>query len=282
MQLEYRRRMLQAIPGQMSGSGLYRTEALRNSAAYTKNKWTLTAPGTVDNSATYTISVEYKEWDAIESVSVLTDSDATQAELVAALQLALRGNHKINGLLKITTTSTTVVLTARKDGISVTVTCPTNGTTTNDITVAETDAVASPATIGFGLAIVRTAISTQTGGGGIGRLPNTSEVIHGFTRTTDFLQKEGVGEAATSGYIPNDTMNVVTDTGTYDGMWVQTPESTIALTDTVWVSVDSATKGQVVKADGGSDISLSGKASFQSPVIQSVNRKNLVLVKFAL
>lgn len=94
---------------------------------------TVTIPGTVDNSAVYSLSI-----NGIV-VSFTSDGTATQTELRDGLLAALNASPFV---LAVCTPSSaaisSIVLTAKQRDFSLTVTSPSNATTTNDLTVTNT------------------------------------------------------------------------------------------------------------------------------------------------
>lgn len=94
------------FPGQPGQSNIHE-DISRRTSPYTQKIVTLTP--TAQNSAVYTVVVD------TETESITSDGSGTQAEIVAALQNAIRGNARMYGQVTVSG-STTLIVTVRDPG----------------------------------------------------------------------------------------------------------------------------------------------------------------------
>ena len=101
---------------------------------------------------------------------------------------------------------------------------------------------------------------------------------------TEFSQKSDIGSFADRnirvGYPPLSEMNVLHRCNDLKGVWLPTLETTIAPTDSVFVSVAAGTKGMLQKTNAGSAINISANAKYMSGIEKTVNGNNVVLLYF--
>lgn len=218
--------------------------------------WSIVLPATVDNSATYSFTV-----DEIP-VSFTTDASATTAELLTGLVAAFNNHPQALGKANIVKGFDRFLLTGKTPFQTIAVTVTSNGTTTNDLTVTkEVAAAADSGLIKFGTFVVTHGLSDITGFA-VKPPTSASETVLGIAGRTWASEQHGWFNSAlvssqTEGYPLNETIDVVTDTGANPGYFVRCIESTIGVNDTLYVSVAAETAGWVTTSSGGT-IALSG------------------------
>jgi len=118
---------------------------------------TVSTPATVDNTGTYTITLDGGAiGDAIEATFV-TDADATRAELNAGLLAAIEASDMVDYVTPVLV-SNTITLTSNVYGVDYTLACTTNGTTTNDLTIGS-----ATTTVSSGSLILNLSAATAIG-----------------------------------------------------------------------------------------------------------------------
>lgn len=276
-----------AIPGMQWGSGAPVVYPHQNLWATKKAKWTIAAPATVDANATYTVVVNG------ESVSVSSGAATTQAQLATLLLNALRSRMALTIGHNINLSGSTVTIESLNPGAPITVTCPTNASTTNDLTLTEVAASGDEAIIPFGRFVGRkfdyptraaSLISSNSGtyaAGQNGFLPL------GITSTTQASMRIGRGLDAVGGYSPKDTMNVWAGKGNSQGIWVEcTPENDITIGDSLgttnlFIATTSGNEGKLTKDDTTyAGLALGGKVEVLEPSQSVINNWVVALISF--
>jgi hypothetical protein len=104
---------------------------------------TILSPATVDNTGTYTVRLSGGDIVGNIDATFETDGTATRAELNAGLLAAIVASDMADYVTAVLATNT-ITLTAKSYSQDYALTCTTNGTTTNDLTIGtETAAVTS-------------------------------------------------------------------------------------------------------------------------------------------
>lgn len=264
-----------ATPGLCSGdttSLLVQTYV--NNAGATKELWTIGTPATVDNSTEYVITVDDL------TISYTTDASATRAELIAGLQANYDANMIAGAKFDFETSGNNLLITAKYLDQTLAVSVN-SGSTTNDLTATKTTASSSGKTVPFGRVVARTSGDPKRGA----KLPtvNTDKVL-GITLNPKDVERNGIGDAIATRtvYKANEPMDVLVQTNSAEGVWVECVESDITVDDTIYVSVASGYEGMVTKTST-SNINISSYASFASSV-QTAHADNvgqyMVLVRF--
>lgn len=285
-QTVYRDRSPIAIEGLIDGLGPGQNEAYLNDGGYVSESWTLTTPAVPADNTSYSIAVTDRNHGSPPiTASFMTGVGTTRAALATGLYNAVRNNIQFTGLLFIVATATTVVLTHRNKNTPFLPVVTGGGAAPMTVPSSPTTPASAPATIGFGLGVIRIpGGSVSVRGNKSARLPivgDTLNSVAGFTMASAFVQKDRVGEGALSGYEPGGLpMNVCQRCANLPGIWVQTLETSISPdADSVFLSVAFGSQGFVQKTGANSAIDISTKARFRSFITTSVNGRNLVLVQ---
>lgn len=243
--VNFNRYMPVALPGMLSGMGAALVVPALNSVG-ALDTVTLTPPVTIDNAAVYKVNVNGAE------ISFLTDANPTAQELGAGLYSAARLEPVFYSLVDVALDSGTGVLTLTSRSVGTTLTVTADGTgLTNSIIVNKTVNTARNAIIPFGRFVGRKAdyYLDQRENVGASTLIDhlTAYSVTGVTLSSQATQKVGLYDEAQDGYAFGRTMNVVRNTGTYRGVWVETVESNLVVGDTARISVANGHQGKLTK-----------------------------------
>jgi hypothetical protein len=285
MQKNYRQYYTQALAGMVEGMGVGSVEAYHNDSGYVKEVWTVTTPATPVTATVYTITL-YDGDTADSPITIsFTTASTVRADLAAGLYAAFRTNLRASQIASVVNNTSTLVFTHRKDNTPMFVTIGGGGAAPLTVPTTPTTAAAAPSRIGFGLFVTKVASTPRVLGtlnGGSIRLPNSGDAISaicGITRLNTSVQKNVVGEDATAGYEANQlAVDVQRRLGDLSGIWVPTLETTIAESDTVYISVASGSKGYAQKSSANSAIDASSRANFRSDVVVDINNNRVVKV----
>lgn len=261
----YAQEMAIAIPGMYIGMGQYFAMPYLNNASGAQAVYTITPPATVDASTTYSVTI-----DGV-TVSFTSGASTTTAQLGAGLYAAIRTDAQAYRLVDASLNSGTgvITLTSRMYNTSHTITSPTNATTTNDLTIANTVTAGTSSTIPYGRFVGYTSSEavgdsryTSTTQPRAAKLINSTSgfTVAGVTMKT-FLEKFDRGPDAEVGYPFQATMSVLEDCVGIQGIWVSCVETDIDTSDSVYVAVDSGNEGKVTSSSSGT-INLSTRARF--------------------
>lgn len=280
-QTNYSQYSAKAFPGQVDGLGDMGVRAMVNSALDAKNTWTVTTPATVDNSAVYSISVVGGAIPAAIVASFTTDSSATQAELTAGLLAAIQASD-LSQYLAIRESANVITLEALVPNVEYVVTSPTNATTTNDLTLAETVTEAASTPIPFGRFVVRSTSGTVDAFNEA-RLPATASnvaVAGVVIAPTHAIERGAIGNAAVAQYAANDVMDVIDRTPPGGGVWVKCDSGSILPTTTAYI--DCNTTLGVVTATSTSNLALPTGVKIVEPATADPNGGFVVKVALTL
>lgn len=286
MQKNYRQYYTQALAGMVEGMGVGSVEAYHNDNGYVKEVWTVTTPVTPVTATLYTITLYDGDTADNPIVVSFTTTSTVRADLATGLFNAFRANLRASQIASVVNNTTTLVFTHRKDNTPMFVSIGGGGAAPLTVPTTPTTAAAAPSRIGFGLFVTKIAGSTPrvlgTLNGGSIRLPNSGDAISaicGITRLNTSVQKDVVGEAATAGYEANQlAVDVQRRLGDLSGIWVPTLETSIAESDTVYISVAAGSKGYAQKTSANSAIDASTRANFRSDVVIDINNNRVVKV----
>ncbi len=281
-QSNYTRYMAPALAGMMSGIGsAIMIPALNNYATY--DTVTITPPETVDNSATYTVTIAAIGGGQKNlSESFTTDGSATTAELGTGLYNAMITDPEFYSAVNIAlNTSTSVItLTARSVGTVLTVTSN-SSVTTNDLTIAKTVTGAANTIIPFGRFVGRQAAYYRDPLEGFGTMSlvdhasNYSEF--GITMLSQATEQVGLFQNAQDGYAFGKTMEILRNSGTYRGIWIETVESDLVFGDTARIQITAGNQGKLTKSTS-STVNVSSNVTILSSTQQAFG-KNITLCK---
>jgi len=286
MQKNYRQYFTQALAGMVEGMGVGSVEAYHNDNGYVKEVWTVTTPATPVTATLYSITLYDADTADNPIVVSFTTASTVRADLAVGLYNAFRANLRASQIASVVNNTSTLVFTHRKDNTPMFVSIGGGGAAPLTVPTTPTTAAAAPSRIGFGLFVTKIAGSTPrvlgTLNGGSIRLPNSGDAISaicGVTRLNTSVQKDVVGEAATAGYEANQlAVDVQRRLGDLSGIWVPTLETSIAESDTVYISVASGSKGYAQKTSANSAIDASTRANFRSDVVTDINNNRVVKV----
>ncbi len=222
VQKNYQLYYSKAIPGQLEGFGSPGVRTIKNSALDVLWSNTIGIPATVDNSTTYTVSFIGGDVQTAITASFTTGGSATQAALGAGLLAAIRASNIYRYVIP-TIASNTITLRARAAAVNYTLTCPTNVSTTNDLTIGSATTFVQSTDIDFGRFVVRSTSGTIDAPNEA-RLPLTSSNVTAVGVTLApraAAEKNAIGPLAKALYYKNEAMDVVVRTNDAIGVWVE-------------------------------------------------------------
>jgi hypothetical protein len=275
-----------AIPGMPYGQGQPVVLPFTNMAGTKKARWTIAVPATVDANATYSLNV------GGTVVAAVTGGATTQAQLSAMLLNAVRAGVAANAGLAITMAANLITIESMNVGAPLTVTSPSNPTTTNDLIVTQVVASGDDSVIPFGRFVGRQFDYPQKAAGLINSDSTTYAagqdgfIVYGVTHTTQAITRVGRGLTAIGGYSPLDVMNIWTARGNAQGIWVETTaENDIKIGDTfaasaMFIATTAGNEGKLTKDDTTYDgVALNKKIEVLSDSILALG-KSIALVTF--
>lgn len=277
-QRNFNRYMPNGLPGMMSGMGSAQIYPHMNTLG-TLDTFTVTPPATVDNSSVYSVSVNGV------TVSFTTDANATTAELGTGLYNLMRQDPEFYSLVEVTINTSTSVITLVSRAVGTTLTVVADpAALTNVITVAKTVSTSSNLIIPFGRFVGRLSsyardqrqnVSTAT-------LVNAASGFEllGVTLSSHATEKVGRFGQAQDGYAFGTTMNVVKNTGTYKGVYVECVEPNLVIGDSARIAVGAGNEGKLTKETSGT-INVSTSVIIVSAT-EVVFGRNIVLAEVKL
>lgn len=264
-----------ATPGLCSGdttSLLVQTYV--NNAGTAKEQWTIETPATPDNSTEYIIYADEL------TISYTTDGTASQAELAAGLKASYDANIIAGARFDFVVDGTDLVLTAKYIDQTIAVTVN-DADTTEDLVAVKTTSSSAGNTVPFGRFVARSAGDGERAA----KLPTAdTDTILGVTLNAKDIERNGIGDSSATrtvykGEVP---MDVLVQTNSAEGVWVECVENDITIDDTIYVSVASGYEGMATKTSTD-NIDISAYASFASSV-KTAHADNvgkyMVLVRF--
>lgn len=255
-QSNYERYSDKGLAGQLSGMGSKLVVPALNNVA-TVDTVTITPPATVDNSATYSITLVAAAASGSKNLTVefTTDGSATTAELGAGLYAAMIADAEFYSIVNASLNSGTgvITLTARAVGTVLTVTSNSSATT-NDLNIART-AGSATAIIPFGRFVGRQSSYYRdpvTGFSAMNLVSNASNFSdYGITLLSQATEQVGLYNQAQEGYAFGRTMDVLKKTGTYRGVWIETVESNLAIGANPRIEVTAGNEGKLTANTSG-------------------------------
>lgn len=281
-QSNYSRYMSPALAGMMSGIGsAIIIPALNNYATY--DTVTITPPATVDNSAIYTVTIAAIGGGQKNlSDSFTTDASATTAELGTGLYNAMITDPEFYSVVNVSlnTGTSVITLTARSVGTVLTVTSNSSATT-NDLTITKTVTGAANAIIPFGRFVGRQTAYYQDPLEGVGAMTLVDHASnysnYGVTILSQATEQVGTFQNAQDGYAFGRTMEVLKNSGTYKGIWIETVESDLVIGDTARIQITAGNQGKLTKSTSGT-ANVSSNVTILSATQQAFG-KNITLCK---
>lgn len=281
-QSNYNRYMPPALAGMLSGMGSKIVlPGLNNVAAF--ETVTITPPGTVDNSVAYKVTVAAVGGGQKDlTVSFTTDGSATDLELGAGLYAAMIADPEFYSVVDVALNTGTgvITLTARNTGVILTVT-GNSADTTNDLTIAKTVSGSTNGVIPFGRFVGRQAAYYRDSLENVSALTLVDHVSNysefGVTLCTQASEQVGLFNAAQEGYAFGRMMEVLKDTGTYKGVWIETVESNLVVGDSARIQITAGNQGKLTKSSS-STVNVSSNVTIISATQQAFG-KNITLCK---
>lgn len=268
-----------AMPGMINGMGTFVALPFVNNIN-ALDTWTLTPPATVSS------STEYKVTASGVTIALTTDASATPAELMAGLYAAARSDAQFWSNVDIALDSGTNVITLTGRGVGQKLAVTSTPTGTNPIVVANSVVASSGDAIPFGRFVGRKAgyFADPLDNAGpvalMAAINNASDyTVLGVTMASNVVEKTGRFAEAKSGYPVGSWMDVMVDTGTIKGIWVECVEPDIAPTDSAYIAIAPGNEGKLTKSSSGT-VNVSTKVKILNNAQQAFGR-NCVLVKFA-
>lgn len=275
-----KRYMPPAMPGMLNGEGTYQCYPYTNTVG-TLEQWSLTLPTTPDASATYWLNVNGY------AVSAATDSTPTKAELATALLAAIRADAQLFSEIEVDldSSSNNFTIWARQVGKTLTITSNPTGQLTNALTITKSQSTTTNPVIPFGRFVGRLSsyYKDPFDGYGAASLVNATSgfEILGATVAANYYEKVGRFQNAQEGYPYGTTMDVMRNTGTLKGVWLECVESTIAIGDPAYIAVGAGNEGKISNTSSG-NIALGSAATILSNTQFTFGNRFLVLCRLNL
>jgi len=273
-QLAYKQEMAIAVPGMYFGMGPYFASPYMNLGALTPATYTITPPGTVDANTTYSLTI-----DGL-TVSFTTGGSTTTAQLGLGLFNAIRQDPQTFRKVDATIVGATGVITlvSRVLNMLLVITSPSNATTTNDLTIANTIGIGTAGYIPYGRFVGRQSVDTVDPISGLSnaKLINSASgfTLLGVTMKA-FMEKSAIGALGVSGYPVQSVMNVLEDVVGIKGIWVECVEPDIVRGDTAYVAVATGNEGKASKTST-SNLDVSARVKFVTDAQLDPNGKPIV------
>lgn len=232
MQKTYVQRFDVSRPGFLSGLGVPRVRACRNSADTKNDYYTFAIPAAPVASTLYALS------DALgNTASYTTDATPTQAELGAGLLNAVRTSNLYDVAVP-KLEANVLTLTARSP------IAPLVLTTTTLAAGTAFNFGAVPALVPFGVLVGRRITDLEDEAR---LLTLTTDIIVGVAMSTYSAEKDAVGPDAKVSYKANEAMDVLDRCNNLDGIWVPCVETDLNVNDVLYASVAPATPGHLTR-----------------------------------
>jgi len=273
-QASYRQDMAIAIPGMYFGMGPYFASPYMNLGALTPATYTITPPATVDASTVHSLTIDGT------TVTFTSGASTTTAQLGLGLFNAIRQDPQVFRKVDASIVSATgvITLTARVLNTLLTITSPSNTTTTNDLTIANTIGTGTASYIPYGRFVGRQASDSVDPISGLSnaKLINsaTGFTVLGVTMKA-FMEKSAIGSLGVSGYPVQSVMNVMEDVVGIKGIWVECVEPDILRTDTAYIAVATGNEGKISKTSSG-NLDITARVKFVTDAQLDYNGKSIV------
>lgn len=273
-QTDYHRYQPIAYPGMLSGMGSNLVLPYTNDVA-TQDTYTVAAPAVVDASTEYKVTVNGV------TVSFTTDATPTDVELATGLYNAMRMDAEFLRYVDASLSTATITLTARGVGVKLNVSVN-SADTTNDLTLTNTVSPSTSNSIPFGRFVGRKAsykIDAREGVSQASLIDHATDYtdIFGPTLVTHHTERVGIASKAVEGYNFGDTINVIEDTGTLKGVWVECVETDIAVGDAAYIAIAAGNEGKLTKTATG-NVDISTKARIVTGSHPTVGNRYIALI----
>lgn len=278
-QQNFTRDVQRGMPGTIEGFAPYSALPYVNSVGGVAPVYTITPPATIDASANYSLTI-----DGITVTYATPSSGATTLSVGAGLFAALRAEAQIfrKANFDLNGTSGVITVTSLLLNVPLAITSPSNATTTNDLTIAQTVNAGVETRIPFGRFVGRKStysIDSLTGVSPASLIDAaTGYEVLGITMKQIF-EKDRIGPQAQANYPFMSVMNVINNTGTNKGLWTEVVDLNInPMTDSLYIAVAGANAGKASNQSSG-NVDYSAKAKFVSSTLVGINNIQLALVK---
>ena len=275
-QTSYNRDIPRGEPGLFKSSGNAVIMPFVNSVGLVAPVYTITPPATVDTSADYTLSIENVP------VTVTSDANPTALELGTLLFNAIRRKPEIFRLAQYSLNTSTGVITVTGSFFNepLVILQDNAGTTTNDLTIANTVAAAGGNNLEIGIAVGTQSSYTPDR---FGRYPAnaidhaTNYTFRGFS-AREIVEPDRIGPLAKPVFKPGQVFGVVTDVGTHEGLLVQCVENNLTPASAAYIAVSGTNAGKVTSSSSGT-MNVSSQVKIISNAF-TANEMNLVYVYY--
>lgn len=250
-QTDYRGDMFVALPGMLSGMGSSRILPHVNDAGAV-DIFTVTSPTTPVANTDYSVTINGQK------VTYRSDDSPTTAEVATGIYNAIRLKPTVYRLVEVDKNDSTnvVTLTGRIQGVPVSV-------TGQGLTIANptpgTQIYASGGlnfVLPFGRFVGRkTAYKLSPRGvSTVTLIDATGDELIGITVRSQHTEQVGNFGWAVSGYQFGDTCNVMEDTGTIKGIWVECVEPDLQIGEAAYCAIASGNQGKLTRDTNGKNI----------------------------
>lgn len=274
----YNRYMPQAYPGRLSGFGSAKVLPHVNNVAETE-VWTLTPPASPTAAAKYSATI-----NGIK-VEVTADADPTALEVGTALYNALRLEPQLYGAIDPALNTSTGVITLNVMGYAQMLTV----TTSAGVTAAKTVAATYGNVIPFARFVGRKSTYYRDSSDGTSQASlisdNSSFTLLGVTMASYATERIVPGNVpntqATEGYPFGYVMNVISDTGTCRGVWVECVDADLNFDDTLYIATSAGNEGKLTRTST-SNVALGTKGKLAIAATQTFGNRSIALLELHL
>lgn len=261
MQKNYPQKFDISRAGFLSGLGVPRVRALKNTADTKADYSVLTIPVSPVASTVYSVTDT-----AGNTATYTTDASPTQSELALGMLDALR-NSPIYDLATPKLVGNVLTVTSRSeiDAFSL------SGTAAFSIAVFNFGAITP--SVPFGVLVARRSTDADDEA----RLPGLStDKIVGVAMSTYAIEKTAIGQSAQVAYPANEAMDVLDRCNALDGIWVRCAESDLTISEPLFVKVGGVTAGYLTRSAAG-NIALTSASLVKGTVTNSDNSLMVLL-----
>lgn len=265
-----------ALPGMVSGMGAYRILPHTNDIS-TADTWTVTPPATVDPETEYSISINGV------IVKFKTEAATTSVDLMKQIFKEMQISPVFYSLINPSLDPTTNVITLQSRVVIDVINVQLGKTATNNFSLEHTVTPTISKSVPFGRFVGKKNDYKFEQKEGVGQASLidalTGYEVLGITHATHHTQRTGIGQEGIGGYAFGDTMNVMEDTGTIKGIYVECVESDILIGDMAYVAISPGNEGKLTNTPSGA-LNISTKARIISGSQETVGNKYIALVQF--
>lgn len=230
-------------------------------------EWVITTPASPSPLTEYKISVDEG------TARLMTNATVTQASFVTALQNEILKNPVISARVTTVVSGTTLILTSRRLGMNLVVNALGAG-----LTVAKSAGTGlQPLNIPFGRIVARPATATQLKQCYLPAL--STDIFLGVSLAVRDAERNAVGQLGKTFYHANEVCDVVTDTQGA-GIWVETADEVISVTDSLYVSLVTNDQGKLTKTASANTVPLTGRVKVLEGQVTLFDGMKIMLISF--